>query len=221
MIRSTLRRTVSTIAGGVGALFLAALLLTPQQAQAQRWLQTTQVIAPIQSESATRALLDTLINVIERKDSLMVRRSPEESQQMVVSDLQDQLLDNAGIGLSSANQVFIDYRFAVNRDGFEERITALHFIFRPAGGSEEDIAIMYLDVDREKWVNEVLQSKGTTLVTNEAALKPFREQLAFARIVRDTEAQIVEIGDRKVREGFEAKKRQLVDKITRLTYSSR
>jgi hypothetical protein len=80
---------------------------------------------------------------------------------------------------------------------------------------------MYLNIKREKWVNEVLQQKGTTLVTNEAALKPFRQQLAFARIVRNTDAQIVEIGDRKVREGFAAKKRQLVDKITRLTYSSR
>jgi len=220
MIRSNLSRTVSTLTGGA-ALLLAALLFVPQQAQAQRWLQTTQVIAPIESESATRALLDTLVNVIERKDSLMVRRSPQNAEKMSVSALQERLLDESGLGLSSSNQVFIDYRFAVNRDGFEEEITSLHFIFRPAGGNDEDINVMYINVKRDAWVEDVLNQKGTTLVTNEAALKPFREQLAFARVVRDTEAQIVEIGNRKVREGFEMKKRQLVDKITRLTYSSR
>jgi len=209
------------LTGVLAAILLSALFLLPQEAQAQRWLQTTQVVAPIQSDSPTRALLDTLVNVIEREDSLLVRRSPDEEEQMNVQDLQDQLLNESSIGISSANQVFIDYRFAVNRDGFEEGITSLYFIFRPAGGNSEDIPVMYLNIKREKWVDEVLQQKGTTLVTNEAALKPFRQQLAFARIVRNTDAQIVEIGDRKVREGFAAKKRQLVDKITRLTYSSR
>lgn len=208
------------LTGVAAALLLSVFFLSPQQAQAQRWLQTTQIIAPIESDTPTRAMLDTLINVIERKDSLMVRRSPDEREQMAVPEVQDELLNEESIGISSANQVFIDYRFAVNRDGFEEGITSLYFIFRPTG-AEEDIPVLYVNVKREKWVNEVLQQKGTTLVTNEAALKPFRQQLAFARIVRNTDAQIVEIGDRKVREGFEAKKRSLVDKITRLTYSSR
>jgi hypothetical protein len=221
MIAMSFQRLGLRLTGALAAIFLSALLMTPQQAQAQRWLQTTQVVAPIESDSPPRALLDTLVNVIERKDSLLVRRSPDEQEQMNVQQLQDKLLNESSIGISSANRVFIDYRFAVNRDGFEEGITSLFFIFRPAGGNAEDIPVMYLNIKREKWVNEVLQQKGTTLVTNEAALKPFRQQLAFARIVRNTDAQIVEIGDRKVREGFAAKKRQLVDKITRLTYSSR
>lgn len=207
--------------GGIATLALAFLLLAgPQDAQAQRWLQTTQLIAPVQSESATRALLDTLINVIDRSDSLMVRRAPDQGGRIMVSELRDNLLDDAGIGLSSANFVFIDYRFEVNRDGFEEKVTDLYFIFRPAGGNEEDIPIMYLNA-KDDWVSNVLRNKGTTLVTNEAALKPFGDQIAFAKIVRERDAQIVEIGDRKVREGFEQKKRALVDKITRLSYSSR
>jgi len=79
---------------------------------------------------------------------------------------------------------------------------------------------MYLNA-KDEWVSDVLLNKGTTLITNEAALKPFGDQIAFAKIVRERDAQIVEIGDRKVRDGFEAKKRNLVDKITRLSYSSR
>lgn len=168
----------------------------------------------------TRALLDTLVNVIDRTDSLMVKRSPEDPTRMPVEELENMLLDQEGVGLSSANNVFIDYRFEVNRDGFVESITELFFIFRPPGTGEEDIPIMYLSA-KDDWVADVLRNKGTTLVTNEAALRPFGDQIAFAKIVRQRDARIVEIGDRTVRDGFDAKKRQLVDKITRLTYSSR
>ncbi|HHP7236818.1 hypothetical protein [Longibacter sp.] len=207
--------------GGIATLALALLLFVgPQDANAQRWLQTTQVIAPVQSETPTRALLDTLINVIDRSDSLAIKRAPDDPSRTAVSQLEDELLNQEGIGLSSANYVFIDYRFEVNRDGFEERITDLFFIYRPPGTGEEDIPIMYLSA-RDAWVDDVLRNKGTTLVTNEAALKPFGDQIAFAKIVRERDARIVEIGDRTVRDGFEAKKRNLVDKITRLSYSSR
>lgn len=203
------------------AFVLGLLLVVPQKAEAQRWLQTTQVIAPISSDGPARALLDTLVNEIDGSDSLMVRRAPDRPTRYTGDELSNALIDAEALDISSANNVFIDYRFAVDRDGFEESITALYFIFRPAGTGEEDIPIMYLNVKNERWVRDVLRHKGTTLVTNEAALKPFLDQLAFARIVREKDAQIVEIGDRKVREGFDAKKRQLVDKITRLTYSSR
>ncbi len=207
--------------GGVLALALAfTFFLSPREAQAQRWLQTTQVIAPVESDGASRALLDTLINVIDRSDSLMIKREPDAMSRTPVNELEDQLLNESGIGLTSANYAFIDYRFEVNRDGFKEQITELYFIFRPAGSGEEDIPIMYLNA-KDEWVSDVLLNKGTTLVTNEAALKPFGDQIAFAKIVRERDAQIVEIGDRKVRDGFEAKKRNLVDKITRLSYSSR
>jgi hypothetical protein len=207
--------------GGIATLALAFLLFVgPRDANAQRWLQTTQVIAPVESETATRALLDTLINVIDRSDSLMIKRSPDNPSRMPVGQLEDNLLNDEGIGLSSANNVFIDYRFEVNRDGFEERITELFFIYRPPGTGEEDIPIMHLSA-KQDWVADVLRNKGTTLVTNEAALKPFGDQIAFAKIVRERDARIVEIGDRTVRDGFEAKKRNLVDKITRLSYSSR
>lgn len=207
--------------GGIATLAVALLLfILPRDAQAQRWLQTTQVIAPVEADTPTRALLDTLVNVIDRSDSLMVKRSPEDATRMPVRELENMLLDQEGVGLSSANNVFIDYRFEVNRDGFRERVTELFFIFRPPGTGEEDIPIMYLS-GNDEWVADVLLNKGTTLVSNEAALRPFGDQIAFAKIVRQRSTRIVEIGDRTVRDGFEAKKSQLVDKIMRLTYSSR
>jgi hypothetical protein len=207
-------------AGGIATLAVVLFLfIMPRDAQAQRWLQTTQVIAPVEMDMPTQALLDTLVNTIDRSDSLMIKRSPESATRIPVSELENSLL-NEGIGLTSANNVFIDYRFEVNRDGFEEKITELFFIFRPPGTGEEDIPIMYLSA-KDDWVRDVLRNKGTTLVTNEAALRPFGDQIAFAKIVRQRDARIVEIGDRTVRDGFDAKKRQLVDKITRLTYSSR
>jgi hypothetical protein len=206
-----------------GVLLLAltiGLVAGPRDAHAQRWLQTTQVVAPVEAESPTRALLDTLVNVIDRSDSLMVKRSPDAAVRMPAEELRNTLIDSEGIGLASANKVFIDYRFEVNRDGFEERVTELFFIYRPVGAGEEDIPIMHLSVT-DDWVREVLQNKGTTLVTNEAALKPFGDQIAFAKITRTHDVQVVKVGNRTVREGFRTKERNLIDRITRLSYSSR
>lgn len=197
-----------------------AFSLAPQQAEAQRWLQTARIITPIQ-DGSVRALLDTLISNMERNGDFKVLRSAEHQNPTRVSELRDKLLDEEGIGLTSATHVFIDYRFQMANKGFEEYIDSLFFIFR-GGADEEDIPIMYIDAT-EEWAKDLIQEKGTTPSTNEAlsALRPFREQLAFARIARrDEETQIVEIGGRTVRDGYEQKKRQLVRKVQQLTYET-
>lgn len=195
----------------VGLLFFSS-----PDAQAQRWLQTTQLTTPIQSDGPTRALLDTLVQVLERKDGATVKRSPEDSDGLTLSELRDKLINEAGIGLSSANRVFIDYKFKIENRGFEESIEALRFVYRPGEG-QEDIGMMYIDAT-DPWVDSVLKNKGTALRTNQAAMRTFSDQLAFARMQED--GQIVEISGQTVREGFESKKRKLVEKITRLTYES-
>jgi len=189
----------------------------PQEAEAQRWLQTSQLITDVENDGPARALLDTLVQVAERRDNVEFRRSRDADETMTLSTLRDQLIDGPGIGLTSANKVFIDYRFEIDNQGFQESIQGLQFIFRPATGNEEDVQMMYLDAS-DPWIRTVLNKKGTTLTTNEVALRTFKDQLAFARIVRN--AQIVEIAGDPVREGFEAKKRSLVQKIQRLTYES-
>lgn len=188
----------------------------PTDALAQRWLQTSQLLSEITEETPTRALLDTLVQVMERKEGIKVKRT-SDSEKMSLSELREKLINEQGIGLTSANFVFIDYKFQIQNRGFEEKIQTFQFVYRPPGGSEEDIQMLHLDAT-EPWVQNVLRNKGTTLVTNEAALRTFSDQLAFARLVQD--GKIVEIAGQTVREGFERKKRQLVQKIQRLTYES-
>lgn len=191
----------------------------PSEATAQRWLQTAQVLTPISSDGPTRALLDTLVQVIERREGAMVKRTPESPESLTLSELRDKLINEQGIGLTSANFAFIDYRFEIENRGFEETIESFQFVYRPPGGTQEDIQMLYVDTNKP-WVDQILKNKGTTLRSNQAALLTFADQLAFARTIQNNEAKIVEIADETVREGFEAKKRKLRRKITRLTYES-
>ena len=191
--------------------------MSPPEATAQRWLQTSQLIKNVRSDGPARALLDTLVQVIERRDGVEVRRTSDAPETLTLSELRDELINGPGLGLTSANKVFINYRFEIRNRGFEESIQSFQFLFRPPSGNEEDIQMLYVDAS-DPWVKGVLQNKGTSLTTNEAALQTFKDQLSFARTVRD--AQITEIAGDPVREGFEAKKRNLVQKIQRLTYGS-
>lgn len=198
------------------ACTIALFSLSSPDVQAQRWLQTTQLITPIQTDGPTRALLDTLVQTLDRKEGVEIKRTPDDSETLSLSGLRDKLINESGIGLGSASHVFIDYKFEIENRGFEESIEAFQFVYR-AGEGQEDIQMMYVDAT-EPWVKNVLKNKGTTLRTNQAALKTFSDQLAFARMQEN--GKIVEISGQTVREGFEAKKRNLVQKITRLTYES-
>lgn len=198
-------------------LSIGLLVMGPSDATAQRWLQTSQLLSEITQEKPTRALLDTLVQVMNRKEDLKIKRTEDSRKAMSLSKLREKLISEQGIGLTSANYVFIDYRFEIENRGFKESIESFQFVYRPPGGSEEDIQMLYIDVSKP-WVKNVLENKGTTLVTNEAALRTFSDQLAFARLVQG--GKIVEIAGETVREGFERKKRALVQKIQRLTYES-
>lgn len=193
------------------------LLVTPEESRGQQWLQTSQLIVPIETQSPTRVLLDTLVQVIQRSDTVHVQRTPNSSEELSISELRDQLISGPGLGLTSANNVFIDYRFEIENRGFEQSITSLQFVYRAPGGAEEDIQMLYVDAT-QPWVRNVLNNKGVSLTTNEAALITFSDQLGFERMVQD--GKIVEIAGQTVREGFETKKRKLVQKVQRLTYES-
>lgn len=203
----------------LAVLLLGMLAGVSNQVQAQRWLQTAQLIVPVEANSTTKALLDTLVQVAERSDSIKVRQSAESSAQLTVSELRTKLIDESAIGLSSANQVFIDYKFMVGNRGYEESFEAFQFLYRPSGQGQGDTKMLYIDA-KQSWVERILKNKGTTLRTNQAALKTFSDQLAFARMQDNDGAQVVEIAGQAVRSGYERKKQKLVEKITRLTYGS-
>lgn len=201
----------------VGLLLASALLLIPEDAAAQRWMQTSRVVTPVE-QGALRAFLDTVVTEMEARE-VRVHRTPSQSEPTTVSALRDQLIEEEGVGLSSANHAFIDYRFTIDSGrGFEQEITSIRFVYRP-GTDQNDISILYVDT-REGWVDRLLHNKGTSLQTNEAALIPFDRHLGFARIARLEESQIVEIGGETIREGFYERKEALLQKVERLTYET-
>lgn len=198
-------------------LLLASLGLAPQDAKGQRWLQTSKVVTPIE-QGPVRTMLDTLVRVAERRKR-KVQRAADDTSQMSVSSLRSTLIEKSGIGLTSANRALIEYRFSIGGGSdVHQKIAGVHFVYRP-GPNQTDIPVLYLDADKD-WVRQALHNKGTELNTNEAALIPFRRHLEFARIARQKETQIVEIGGQTVREGFHAKKEALIQKVKRLTYES-
>jgi hypothetical protein len=163
-------------------------------------------------------MLDSLTSVLERR-GIEVRRSPGQDTTMTVTALRNQLIEKEGIGISSANHAFIDYRFSIESGrSFQQRVAHLHFVFRP-GPSQADISVLSLDA-QAPWMQEFLREKGLTLPTNEAAFIPFRRHLGFAQVARPDETQVVEIGGRTVREGFEEEKEDLIRKVERLTYET-
>lgn len=203
--------------GVVGLVLLASCLTYPQDAQGQVWLQTAGVITPIE-DGPKRAFLDTLVNVMGRKD-VKVHRSPDQAEKMTLSSLRNKLISEEGIGLGSANYAFIGYRFTIdNGSRFRQEITTLRFVFRP-GPNQNDISMMYLDA-RKPWVEEVIQQKGTSLRSNQAALIPFHRHLGFARIAPQKESRVVEIGGETVRDEFDEQKQALIRKVERMTYES-
>jgi hypothetical protein len=203
---------------GVLSLVCAAfLLLAPQAANGQLWLQTSRVVTPVE-QGPVRVLLDSLVNVMERR-SLQVRRSADTDSSMTVSQLRSTLINEQGIGIGSANHAFIDYRFSIdNGSDFRQEVAAIRFVFRP-GPNQTDVPVLYLDA-RSGWVDKFLHNKGTSLYSNEAALIPFHRHLGFAQIARQKKTQIVEMGGQTVRKGFDQKKEALIRKVERLTYES-
>lgn len=201
---------------GLCGLLLAVLLAGgARPAHGQLWLQTARVVTPVE-QGPLRVMLDSLTSVLERR-GLEVRRSPESDTTMSVSALRNRLIEEQGIGINSANYVFIDYRFAIGNEGsLEQGVTNVHFVFRP-GPNQNDVSVLSLGT-QANWVRSFLRQKGTVLPANEAAFIPFRRHLGFPEVARQEQTQIVEIGGQTVREGFQERKEALIRKMEWLAY---
>jgi hypothetical protein len=182
----------------------------PEEARAQRWLQTATVQTPVDEGTAAKAVLDTLQGM---------SRAPDSDEQMTIPELSDELL-NSGFAFRSVSHLYIDYRFVIGNQGFQQKITGLEFISRPPGGGE-DVPILYLNA-RKDWVKKFLQSKGTPLESNLATLIPFSDQLAFARLARRGDDTVVTQKGGEIIRGDDqalAAKKDLLNQVIRLTYS--
>lgn len=194
-------------------LLLAAIALAPAASAQTRWLQTVQVIAPVDEYRVTGALLDSLVHAAER-GGVTVKREPEDAARSFRA-LEDDLL-REGYDFSSANRVFISYRLEATQRGFVSEIQDLHFIYRPEGYEDIDVPILYLDA-REAPVRRVLVSGGTRQLQNQAAFEPFYDQLLFHQLA---DASVVSVGGRVVRDPQEARaeKERLLATIRRFLY---
>lgn len=201
----------------LSALVMMALcvLAIPVQAQS-RWLKTVEVITPVSDEQITGPLLDSLVTVASRND-IPVKRSPEDEEEISMQQLDNQLLDE-GLDYSSATHVFVTYQYEASQLGLTTNILDMYFIFRPAGGFDEnDIPILYLDATHPS-IRNTLISSGTQLRVNEAAFLPFWDQLMINKLPQ--ESQVVAEGGEIIRDSEEAKavKAQLLATIRKFMY---
>lgn len=196
---------------------LAALLLlfgTATTAQAQtRWLQTVQVIAPVEDFNVAGVFRDSLIQTIQR-GKVTLRREPE-GPEVSLRSLEDDLFSE-GLDFTSANRVFITYKLEASQRGFSSEIQDIYFIYRPEGYEDVDLPILNVD-GRDPAVRRVIVSGGTQMFENEAAFEPFYDQLAFHQLENST---VVAIGGRVIRDPERAikERERLLATVQRFIY---
>ncbi len=198
----------------VASLFVAILALAPAAEAQSRWQQTVQAITPVRAEHITGALLDSLIAVSER-GSVVLRRSPEDDTDRSILELED-LLYEEGLDITSANQMFVTYRYEADQRSFKTDILELYFIYRPVDYEDVDTPIAVVDAT-QPLVRNMLVSNGTALAANEAVFEPFWDQLRLHQLEEGT---VVKVGTKIIRDEQEAaaEKDKLLKIIRRFLY---
>jgi len=193
----------------------AALCVAAGSSSAQsRWQQTVQAITPVVQDEITGALLDSLIEVTGRT-GVPVRRSPDDSAEHTIRELSDLLLDE-GLDVTSANQVFITYKYEADPRSFSSEIVELYFIYRPVEYEDADTPIAIVDATNPI-VRNMLVANGTRLEANEAVFEPFWDQLRLHQLENGT---IVKVGGKILRDEAEAarEKERLLKIIQQFLY---
>ena len=197
----------------VAVIVLFVSTAWPSLAQS-RWQQTVQAITPVRSEHITGALLDSLIAVSQRGD-VHLRRSPDDDTPHSISELEDILIED-GLDITSANQMFVTYRYEADQRSFKTDILELYFIYRPVEYEDADTPIAVVDAT-QPLVRNMLVSNGTTLATNEAVFEPFWDQLRLHQLEDGT---VVKVGSKIIRDEKEAafEKEKILNIIRRFLY---
>lgn len=190
------------------------LLFGAGAAHAQtRWLQTVEVIAPVDDYNVTGVFRDSLIQVMQRGKAVL-RREPEGP---VVSfrALEDALLGE-GLDFTSANRVFLTYRLEASQRGYTSEIEGIYFIYRPEGFEDVDTPLFYVS-GQDPAVRRLILSGGTQMLANEAAFEPFYDQLTFHQLEEST---VVSVGGRLIRDPERAtmERERLLATVRRFMY---
>ena len=195
-------------------LTLAALFLAANTSHAQtRWLQTVEVIAPVDDYNVTGVFRDSLIQVMQR-GKVELRREPESSVRTFRS-LEDDLYSE-GLDFTSANRVFFTYRLEASQRGFTSEIEEIYFIYRPEGFEDVDMPIFHVS-GKDPAVRRLILSGGTQMLANEAAFEPFYDQLTFHHL---DESTVVSVGGRLIRDPEKAvrERERLLATVRRFIY---
>ena len=198
------------------SLFLLALvsLLGIETAHAQtRWLQTVEVIAPVDDYGVTGVFRDSLIQVMQR-GNVELRREPDSATRTFRS-LEDDLFGE-GLDFTSANRVFLTYRLEASQRGYTSEIEKIYFIYRPEGFDDVDMPIFYVS-GKDPAVRRLIMSGGTQMLANEAAFEPFYDQLTFHHLEEST---VVSVGGRLIRDPDKAarERERLLATVRRFIY---
>lgn len=215
MLSGTLFQTIGR--ARVAVLGVAMLLVPISECLAQaEWQRTVKVIAPIEENTPTRALTDSVVGMAENQD-LQLRRTPDAEQTASLEEIKSALSED-GLALTSATDVFITYRFILKGSRLQRDILDLHFIYRPSAEQGEDIPILYLDLTENDLYQQLLVEKGLPSSVNEVAFQPFEEAVAFHSL--QEEARVVQVGNQIIRDAEQAasEKRQIAGTIRELTY---
>lgn len=195
-------------------LAFAALLFGVDSAHAQtRWLQTVEVIAPVDDYNVTGVFRDSLIQVMQR-GKVELRREPDTPIRSFRA-LEDDLFGE-GLDFTSANRVFLTYRLQASQRGFTSEIENIYFIYRPEGFDDVDLPIFYVS-GKDPAVRRLILSGGTQMLANEAAFEPFYDQLTFHHLEEST---VVSVGGRLIRDPEKAVKERerLLATVRRFIY---
>lgn len=210
--RFSLPRPVRT---AVTAVLAVMLLAAAQPAEAQQWRQTATVMADVKTGHATRAFIDTVANRLRKSDTLMVRRS-RDGEPMRLQTLQDSLVAD-GVGLQSANRMFIDYEFQIVDNELIEEIQDIQLIFRPPSTTERDISVLYLDAEQEM-VADVMRESGVPDESNVAMTHYFVNELSFPALSLDQNVEVVSAAGRDLREGYDQRRKVLMRQMKTFIY---
>lgn len=195
----------------MGVFLMSAL----QPAQAQQWRQRATVMTDVNPGQSTRAFIDTVAARLRNSDTLQVRRT-KEGELMDIQTLTDSLLEE-GVGLYSANRLFIDYEFEVVDNEFIEEIQDIKLIYRPASSGEGDIPILYLDAERELVAN-VLRNSGIPDERNLDTVHYFVNEISFPSLALDQNVRVISVAERKLREGFDQRRKVLMRQLKAFIY---
>lgn len=200
------------------ALLSLVFLMVPlsESAGQAEWQRTVKVILPVEDESITRPLADSVV-AMAKAGEIPIQRAPG-SDTTTLADVRNTISDD-GLALTSTTHVFITYRFFLESSTLHRSIRSLHFIYRPTAQQGKDIPILYVNLSDENTRQELLVEKGTPSPVNELSFQPFSKQISLHNL--KDKATVVRVGNRIIRdpERAAAVKQRVLQTIRRLTYS--